>query len=305
MNRDALRDLLPASLAFLISFAFIHGPWFVTAGALLPIIFYILYLLNIQPSSGIYVCSSQSNGKFWTSMYDYAHPVIMPRPLYLLLSLAYLVIGCCLILIYPVAFYFINWAKVAWKMGTSDLARVSSSSNPNAQTRAKTKLPHLPVMEAEILRKTPKTPKTPNAKPKKETRRKASQELFPGAMEMKRDFSRIEYNHSELLKIQTSANRVLAQIFGDSKMTRDRFQTGIDQAVELSEKNLEAAQAYMETGKNPEIMKKYLEKSEQINTKTSKLLDAIAAHRNDQMDDSFKRLNDNLEELEQSVHYYH
>ena len=301
MNRDALRDLVPAVLTFLLSSVMIHGPWFVTAGALLPIIFFFLYLFGLHQSSGIYVSSKPSNGKFWTSMYDYAHPVIMPKPLYLLLSIAYLVIGCCLILIYPVAFYFINWAKVAWKMGTADLSPMPGVPGSSTQHygRAHARPPHLPVMEAEIL------PKTPKTKARKEIKKKVSPELFPGALEMKHDFSKIQYNHKELLKIQSSSQRVLGKIFGDSKMTQERYQNGIDQAVELSAKNLEAAEMYMETGKNVEIMKKYLEKSDQINAKTSKLLDAMAAHRNDQMDDSFKRLNDNLEELEQSVHYYH
>lgn len=124
-------------------------------------------------------------------------------------------------------------------------------------------------------------------------------------MAEKQTIAQIEKNNDELIEIQKNTAHALDSMFGDSKITKAKFQTGFDSAVEMSQQNLDAAREYIKSGHNPEVLQKFLNRSQTINKKTGELLDALVTHQQNQMEDNLNDLTESLDELQESIKYYH
>lgn len=124
-------------------------------------------------------------------------------------------------------------------------------------------------------------------------------------MAEKQTIAQIEKNNDELIEIQENTAHALDSMFGDSKITKAKFQTGFDSAVEMSQQNLDAAREYIKSGHNQEVLQKFLNRSQTINKKTGELLDALVTHQQNQMEDNLNDLTESLDELQESIKYYH
>ncbi len=119
-----------------------------------------------------------------------------------------------------------------------------------------------------------------------------------------RVLAQIEKNDQELQSIQVTFSSALDTIFGGSEITKARFQNGLDKALEMSAQNLEATREYVKVGHNPEVLQKFLNRSNLINKETGELLDALVTHQQKQMEDSLNGLTESLDELQESLKYY-
>ena len=117
--------------------------------------------------------------------------------------------------------------------------------------------------------------------------------------------SQIEKNDAELQGIKATLKTTLESMFGGSKITIAKYQAGIEEAIEMSSQNLQAAKEYAKGGSNPEVMKKFLDRSNMINQKTGELLDALVTHQQNLMEDDMQDLTSSLEDLQDSLKYYH
>lgn len=126
------------------------------------------------------------------------------------------------------------------------------------------------------------------------------------AQQLKLDVIRqIETNDAQLQDINQALGEMLETMFGGSKITIAKYQAGMDEAIELSSQNLQAAREYAKTGSNPEVMQKFLDRSNMINKKTNELLDALVTHQHNLMEEDFQDLTGSLEDLQDSLKYYH
>lgn len=117
--------------------------------------------------------------------------------------------------------------------------------------------------------------------------------------------SQIEKNDAELQGIKATLKTTLESMFGGSKITIAKYQAGIEEAIEMSSQNLQAAKEYAKGGSNPEVMKTFLDRSNMINQKTGELLDALVTHQQNLMEDDMQDLTSSLEDLQDSLKYYH
>lgn len=117
--------------------------------------------------------------------------------------------------------------------------------------------------------------------------------------------SQIEKNDAELQGIKATLKTTLESMFGGSKITIAKYQAGIEEAIEMSSQNLQAAKEYVKGGSNPEVMKTFLDRSNMINQKTGELLDALVTHQQNLMEDDMQDLTSSLEDLQDSLKYYH
>ncbi|MGM9960944.1 MAG: hypothetical protein ACI32F_06515 [Allobaculum sp.] len=117
--------------------------------------------------------------------------------------------------------------------------------------------------------------------------------------------SQIEKNDAELQGIKATLKTTLESMFGGSKITIAKYQAGIEEAIEMSSQNLQAAKEYAKGGSNPGVMKTFLDRSNMINQKTGELLDALVTHQQNLMEDDMQDLTSSLEDLQDSLKYYH
>ena len=114
----------------------------------------------------------------------------------------------------------------------------------------------------------------------------------------------IAKNDQELRDISKVSVHALDVMFGGSKLTKDKYQASIEEAVELSGKTLQAAKEYVQVGHNPEVLQKFLDRSNMINQKTGELLDALVTHQQNAVEDDVDDLTESLEELQNNLKYY-
>ncbi len=114
----------------------------------------------------------------------------------------------------------------------------------------------------------------------------------------------IAKNDQELRDISKVSVHALDVMFGGSKLTKDKYQASIEEAVELSGKTLQAAKEYVQVGHNPEVLQKFLDRSNMINQKTGELLDALVTHQQSAVEDDVDDLTESLEELQSNLKYY-
>lgn len=321
MKEDARRDLVPAIIVFLVCLIGKGLSNWMTMVSLLPLICYALYFMGIIKPKEVYDPKPAKSDSFWKSMYNYPHPIIMPKVLYAMLGVVYLLIGIALFLIFPVSFYFLNWANMAFKMSSSSTATIEL--NPGQEYRSSnhryqdstvqdahfrparpSKPDHIPSYTS-----TPKPPKpqgTMNSQASSDPTLDAqAQKEKMARMAQKKTIEQIEKNNEELVDIQQNTAHALDTMFGDSKITKAKFQNGFDSAVEMSRQNLEVAKEYVKSGgQNPEVLQKFLNRSQTINSKTGELLDALVTHQQNQMEDNLNNLTDSLDELQESIKYY-
>lgn len=300
MKEEAKYDVIPALIIFLITVLLSDAKWMSVLTAF-PLVFFALYWLNLIHPKEMYTPKPRKKGGFWNEMYNYSHPILMPKPLYALLGIVYMVFGTVLFLFYPINLYFWNWGSICFKMSSAssqtavvpDLparpaSKPAAASKPRKQSTKKAKASGIPIP-------TPKAKSWSNA---------SRQEKLNAAIE-KNVILQIEKNDQELQNVQLTFKQALDTIFGGSKLTKARFQDGMDKAVEMSAKNLDAAKDYVKIGHNPEVLQKFLNRSNRINQETGELLDALVAHQQNQMEDNLKGLSDSLDELQDSLRYYH
>ena len=322
MKEDAKRDLIPALIVFLVCLigSGLHN-W-MTMVSLLPIICYALYFIGIIKPKEMYEPKPASSDSFWKSMYNYPHPIIMPRVLYALLGVVYLLIGFALFLIFPVNLYFWNWANISFKMASSSAVKIpvhpgreqpgrsghlyGASETPVQDANFRPARPHPGPIPSFTSQKPPK----PDLSGKKQASSASmsdpqAQREKMARMAEKQTIAQIEKNNDELIEIQKNTAHALDSMFGDSKITKAKFQTGFDSAVEMSQQNLDAAREYIKSGHNPEVLQKFLNRSQTINKKTGELLDALVTHQQNQMEDNLNDLTESLDELQESIKYYH
>ncbi len=119
-----------------------------------------------------------------------------------------------------------------------------------------------------------------------------------------RVIAQIAKNDQELREISKVSVHALDVMFGGSKLTKDKYQASIEEAVELSGKTLQAAKEYIQVGHNPEVLQKFLDRSNMINQKTGELLDALVTHQQNAVEDDVDDLTQSLEELQDNLKYY-
>lgn len=119
-----------------------------------------------------------------------------------------------------------------------------------------------------------------------------------------RVIEQIAKNDQELREISKVSVHALDVMFGGSKLTKDKYQASIEEAVELSGKTLQAAKEYIQVGHNPEVLQKFLDRSNMINQKTGELLDALVTHQQNAVEDDVDDLTQSLEELQDNLKYY-
>lgn len=307
MKNEAKRDIIPVLIIFLISL--LGNGWnFLTVLMAIPLIYCVLYLLNLIQPTEMYVPKPPMQQSFATEMMTYSHPILMPRPLYAILGVIYMLLGIGVFLIFPLAKYFWNWASLCWKMSStsSRVEPIGSSSDtmrsgplPGSGTNTRTQ--QRPVQDGVFTQKPKDIPKTSQTKPWSQ----ASREERTARSLEKNVILQIEKNDQELRGIRETFDEALDSIFGGSEMTKVRFQDGMDKAIKMSAENLKAAREYVRIGHNPEVLKKFLDRSNMINKETGELLDALVTHQQNQMEDNLKGLTDSLDELQDSLKYYH
>lgn len=317
MHDEARKDLIPSLVLFALAMILDMG-LFTKILTLAPSIYYVLYLFNAIQPRGMYISRKEArNTNFDEKMYSFAHPVLMPSFVYVLLGILYLFFALIFFIIFPVSRYFYHWANVMFGMATGKLEPIPSENTQYSQVR------HEP-------RKTAQT-KQPNPQPKARTftaskgsktftmpafgktgkkapipPRKSSQNARQATQQsIERDLLRsIESNHNELVDIRKNSEMILDGIFGGSKLSKARYLSGLDNAVEMSANNLKAAREYVQVGHNLEILKKYYERSVQTNKAAADLLDSLVTHQQKEQQDDFKEMTSRLDELQDSLKYY-
>lgn len=137
----------------------------------------------------------------------------------------------------------------------------------------------------------------------KEKQTKPDPDLVRAQVEAK-VIEQIARNDQELRDISKVSVHALDVMFGGSKLTKDKYQASIEEAVELSGKTLQAAKEYVQVGHNPEVLQKFLDRSNMINQKTGELLDALVTHQQSAVEDDVDDLTESLEELQSNLKYY-
>lgn len=141
--------------------------------------------------------------------------------------------------------------------------------------------------------------KTTNKKPPQPSQEEIAQRLKGEVIRQ------IAANDMKLQEMNSSIGGLLESMFGNSKITIAKYQAGIDEAIEMSSQNLQAAREYAKTGSNPEVMQQFLDRSNLINQKTNELVDALVKHQHNLMEADINNLTDSLEDLQDSLKYYH
>lgn len=302
MKNEAGRDMIPVLIVFLLSL-FGNGWNFMTMILGVPLVYYGLYVLNLIKPTEMYTPKPSKKEGFATEMYNYSHPILMPKAFYSILGTVYMIFGAILFLLFPIAQYFWNWASICWKMSSN-----SSRVEPiNGRNSAVTDLDSRPLP--------PKSKKKKDDRPEEESpasfprpdipwSRASRQEKTARSLE-KSVILQIEKNDQELRSIRQTFDQALDSIFGGSELTKVRFQDGMDKAVKMSAENLKAARDYVKVGHNPEVLQKFLSRSNLINKETGDLLDALVTHQQNQMEENLKGLSESLDELQDSLKYYH
>lgn len=295
MKQEARRDLIPMLILFAIALIGDSRIWFLVI-CLIPILFYCLYLIGLSKAKEEYVPQkSKKSGKFWYEMYSYDHPVVMPRFFYLFECAMMYLIGTCLFFLYPINMYFWNWGRIYMNMcehsktqpiGTKETI-IDAQTEPVYEEKPKAARPQ-PQASAASTEK-PKAPIPPVS-----AQQRQEQQIL----------SKIEQNHQDLLDIQKTSAKALETVFGQSKLTQERYQSGIDSAVNMSAKVLQSAKDYVEIGHSLDRLNDYLRQSEAIHQKTGELLDALINHHQNMMKEDLDQLDQTLDDLKDSVKYY-
>lgn len=340
MKDKALRDMIP--LALLSVLCLVSGT--MAPGAILACIVCAVYqgLYQIGQITPVAVYSPRPKGKdgFFKQMYKESHPIFMPSFIYTLLGLFYLFGGIMVLgkglafgklfglFLLPVSIYFWNWSSLSFKMAQiakhyqfkeRETIQTSSSQNTKEASEAAIKvakkagqaarqvIQSQPVQDlknslAQEVKKSlqPKSQTKPDPKVDNEA---ARQEKIMRTLEQQ-VLEQIEKNDQELRSIRSTSVTALDSIFGGSEITKARFQQGIDKAIEMSKQNLAATKEYVKVGHNPEVLQKFLNRSNLINKETGDLLDALVQHQQNQMEESLQGLTDSLDELQDSLKYY-
>lgn len=330
MKNDALRDMIP--LILLAVLCVVSGT--LVPAAILAVVvcgFYqVMYQTNQLEPHAIYTPKPKGNSLL-SNMYSDPHPVLMPSFIYTILGFFYLIGGIVVLVnalrfaglfglfLLPISLYFWNWSSIAFKM--SHVAKWPKQVNRNysydkqaakhtaqqAGRMAKQVINSRPVQDLRrnVTEEVKKTWEQVNSKP---TSTPAEQEAARQAKIQRsveeRVLAQIEKNDQELRSIQTAFSSALDDLFGGSEITKVRFQNGLDKALEMSAQNLEATRNYIKVGHNPEVLQKFLNRSNLINKETGELLDALVTHQQNQMEDSLHGLTESLDELQDSLKYY-
>lgn len=303
MKNEAKKDAIPALIIFLL--AFLTGSWnFLSVIMAVPLVYYLLYLFNLIQPTEMYVPQPSHKQGFATEMYNYPHPILMPKAFYGILGAVYMLIGTGLFLLFPIAQYFWNWASICWKM-SSNSSRIEPIGGVRQGGRVVQDLESRPVRKKTADTETSKKLNTIPAAAKTKTWSQSSRQERTARSLEKNVLLQIEKNDQELRSIQLTFDKALDSIFGGSEMTKTRFQNGMDKAVAMSAENLKAAREYVQVGHNPEVLQKFLTRSNRINKETGELLDALVTHQQNQMEENLKGLSDSLDELQDSLKYYH
>lgn len=320
VNNYARKDVVPALFLLLISL--FVGKFWLRAFGITAIVFYLLYLTKLVQPRGIFIPPRPAkNSDFYEAMYTHPHVAIMPDWLYTIYGVIYFIISVVLFLIVPVSRYFYNWSKMMFGMASNKKLQpvpqndvdIPLPQNPQPQNQ---RVPHPdPVApnrnpysagSTQSRQVAPRNPwqrgfgnrRPPGPNPSESSQR-AAQEAVERSM-----ISSMERNLDDLKQIRANSEKLLDTIFGGSRISKARFLSGLDSAVEMAEKNLAAAREYLQVGHNPEILKNYLDRSNKINKAAAELLDSLAAHQQNEMEDDFTQMTDSLDELQRSVSLY-
>lgn len=320
-SENARKDLIPPAILLVLCVIF-HFKFFAFGSltiarvfSLLPFIFFVLYIFNVIKPRGLYVPKrAPKNSSFSESMYGYVHPVLMPSFIYIVLGIMYFILSVVTFLIAPVSRYFYNWSQIMFGMGSGGLEPVGSLKKPPIP--GVNRKPPIPKVSPKAAKASVPHPDTSapassssssfmgNLRNRAETRKEADRQTS-----MQREIERttirsMEQSLSELYEIRENSAQLLDSIFGNSRISKARFMTGLDSAVEMAEKNLNSAREYVKVGHNPEILKKYYSRSMRIKQAATDLFDSLAEHEQNAIDDDFRKMSDSLDELQESVKYY-
>lgn len=296
MSKDAFKDIVPSLLlTLLLVVGGITGVFLLVS--LLPLIFYGLHILGIMPVREVYLPQPSSKKGEPTGMFEHSHPVIMPRFLYLFTGLLYYLAGTVFFLIPPAMRYFYNWGKIHMDI----LNHTGHFVAPDHQeTAVPFSQPRPPFGSKPFFQGKPHIPPIRPVKTQKAAKKESiSDKVARNAMR------EMESNHKHLLALQRQYEQTLDQLFAGSEMTQERFEHGMREAVGMSARNLKAAQDYLKTGRNPEIIQDFLNRSNTINKKAQSLLDALVSHQQGELEKNLNNLTSSLDALQDSVKFYH
>ncbi len=309
-GKDLLPMLLPMALAFVLHLGFIFKLLFI-----IPVIYYVGHFLGQARTRTEYVSPQKpQNSEYNEAMFGYSHPVVMPYAFYYLEGLMMYLYSFLLFFAPGISRYFSNWGSVYLGMGALKAGPRTYSSPANSSQSHASRTQARPSQKPPIPKKLP----IPNVK---DTRASSgSGQLFPRpekkarpvvdeAKETQRAIERnlltqIENNDRELHRIKDNSEAILENIFGGSKLSIARFTAGLDEAIAMSQNNLEQARLYVKIGHNMDILRKYYERSVQINKKAADLLDSLVTHQQAENDDDFEEMTRRLDELQDSIKYY-
>lgn len=293
MRDEIKKDIIPSLVVFLVCMVLNLNFW-MKAIAFLPLLFDALYFLGIVQPTEVYQPKHNppyAAKSFNTEMFDEGHPILMPKILYLLEALLFYFFGVFIFFIPPVSHYFWNWGKVYWGMMSEASQSVPATPN-RAQKKTGTRSETVYDVPFSEKKKEEVKPDLPDTKEARFKRVAASA------------IKQMERNHKELQSLQKSTEQTLDTMFEGAELTQNRFSRSIDEAVELSQDNLNNAKEYVEVGTNPELVSAYLKRSETILQSARNLLDALITHQQSRMEENLQNLTESLQELQTSVKYY-
>lgn len=343
MKNNALRDMIPlALLSVLCLVTGTMAPAAILA-CITCGVYQALYQVGQITPTAIYTPKSKGKDGVLNQMYKESHPIVMPSLIYTLLGLFYIFGGIMVLakgiafgklfglFLLPISIYFWNWSSLSFKM--AEVAKryrlkekiapktatppFSSQYKEDSSELAKQVAKQAGKVAGQVINSQPvqdlkksltiEIQKSLQPKPEKSTKKvddeAARQEKIMRTLEAQ-VLEQIEKNDQELRSIRSTSVTALDSIFGGSQITKARFQQGIDKAIEMSAQNLEATKEYVKVGHNPEVLQKFLNRSNLINKETGDLLDALVKHQQNQMEDSLKGLTESLDELQDSLKYY-
>lgn len=312
---------------------------------LIPVICYLMAINGSRKPREIYIGKKKKRNrtyKSWNEPKYQNHPVVMPRIFCALEAILCVILGMITFILFPISGYFFNWSSIYWAMADGRVAPMPTIPHANQQRYADQNQQEKKQSAEDALRKmgeatqrflqsdevkdAARTVKATfasvaqevneglkNAKPatsatsqSKKATKKAQPSPEEIAQRLKFEVIRqIEANDANLQEINHSLGNMLETVFGNSKITIAKYQAGMDEAIEMSFQNLQAAREYAKTGSNPEVMQKFLDRSNLINQKTNELVDALVTHQHNLMEEDVNELTNSLEDLQDSLKYYH
>ena len=344
VNEDLRRDMLVPIILFIVFGIFGIGLPLFFIMTLIPVLCYGLAIYGSSKPKEIYLGKNRKRNapyRFWNEPKYQNHPVVLPRVFCGLEAILCLILGFSTLILFPISFYLFNWSSIYWAMAEGRVAPMPSI--PHGQQRYAKQGPQQTSKQSaeDVLRKMGETTQrflqsdevkeatrtfratvanvaqevnqgmknakstTSNPTQKQTAYKKPQPSPDEIAQQLKIEVIRqIEANDLKLQDINHSLGGMLETMFGNSKITIAKYQAGVDEAIEMSSQNLQAAREYAKTGSNPKVMQKFLDRSNLINQKTNELIDALVTHQHNLMEEDVNELTNSLEDLQDSLKYY-